>query len=174
MNLERRRLLFYWPADPVIGNKNSQETLSKPDASLHRHAGQKVSFSPKSEASYPLFKHLTSLWLWISNCSRDLLKCRGCWRPRGCRSVGSPRPPPYNRNTQTAVYEHIKSSFFTLCNSHLAQGSRKNLIQRYCGIDPLIKQSDKEHKLFYYSRCLQYIVIRKCSSMVKIINGFYV
>lgn len=86
----------------------------KPDNSCNRNAGLRVSFSPKSEASYPLFKDLASHWLRISNCSHDLLKYRGCSGPWGCRSVDSLRPPPCNRNTGTAVCKkNIISCFFT-------------------------------------------------------------
>lgn len=86
----------------------------KPDNSRNRNAGLRVSFSPKSEASYPLFKDLASHWLRISNCSHDLLKYRGCSGPWGCRSVDSLRPPPCNRNTGTAVCKkNIISCFFT-------------------------------------------------------------
>lgn len=97
----------------------------KPDTSRNRNADPRVSFSPKSEASYPLFKDLASRWLRISNCSRDLLKYRGCSEPWGCRLVDSLRPPPCNRNTGTAVCKkNTISCFFTLRNnSHLTQGS---------------------------------------------------
>lgn len=88
-------------------------TVNKPDVVSWRWAfAERQEFYPKAEASYPLSSDLSGLWQMISNCSRDLLKCRGCSGLWGCLWVGSPEPPPCKTDTRTTAWASIRRRYY--------------------------------------------------------------
>lgn len=70
----------------------------KLDLPLEAHGVKVWSFPPKKT-------RISSSFLSgrLSNCSHDLPGCRGCWGPWGCQWVGSAKPPPYKKHTDTTV-----------------------------------------------------------------------